>query len=126
MQPGDQVEVGQEIAEIETDKANMAYESELAGTVLELLVQENETAAVGAVIALVGEPGGARSLPHRDPVATEPTRHLRRRFLQGLPTGPARTRRARGPRLRRSLAALRRSWECTCQGCSAPGPAAGS
>ena len=63
VQPGDQVEVGQEIAEIETDKANMAYESELAGTVLELLVQENETAAVGAVIALVGEPGGSPQPP---------------------------------------------------------------
>jgi pyruvate dehydrogenase E2 component (dihydrolipoamide acetyltransferase) len=56
---GDAVEVGQEIAEIETDKANMGYEADVAGTVLEIRVAEGETAAVGAVIAVVGEAGGA-------------------------------------------------------------------
>ncbi len=57
---GDEVEVGQEIAEIETDKANMGYESDVAGTVLEILVPEGETAAVGAIIAVIGEPDAER------------------------------------------------------------------
>jgi pyruvate dehydrogenase E2 component (dihydrolipoamide acetyltransferase) len=58
-QVGDEVAVGEEIAEIETDKANMAYEADVAGTLLEILVAEGETAAVGAVIARVGDPSAA-------------------------------------------------------------------
>ncbi|HJZ35713.1 MAG TPA: dihydrolipoamide acetyltransferase family protein [Solirubrobacterales bacterium] len=54
---GDEVVVGEELVEIETDKANMGYEADVAGTLLEILVQENETAPVGAVIARIGEPG---------------------------------------------------------------------
>jgi pyruvate dehydrogenase E2 component (dihydrolipoamide acetyltransferase) len=54
---GDEVALGEELVEIETDKANMGYEADVAGTLLEILVQENETAPVGAVIARIGEPG---------------------------------------------------------------------
>src|SRR3954447_14532 len=56
-QVGDEVAVGEEIAEIETDKANMAYEADVAGTLLEIVVAEGESAEVGAVIARVGDPG---------------------------------------------------------------------
>ena len=56
-QVGDEVALGEELVEIETDKANMGYEADVAGTLLEILVQENETAPVGAVIARIGEPG---------------------------------------------------------------------
>ena len=67
---GDSVEVGQEIAEIETDKANMGFEVDVAGTVLEILVQENETAPVGATIAVIGDPDAAgRSATSAGPVA---------------------------------------------------------
>ena len=56
---GDQVEVGEELVEIETDKASMVYESDLAG-VLEILVPEGETRPVGEPIARVsGEADGA-------------------------------------------------------------------
>ncbi|MGH2939135.1 MAG: dihydrolipoamide acetyltransferase family protein [Solirubrobacterales bacterium] len=55
-QVGDEVAVGEELVEIETDKANMGYEADVAGTLLEILVQENESAPVGAVIARVGDP----------------------------------------------------------------------
>src|SRR6185295_5053218 len=58
-QVGDEVAVGEEIAEIETDKANMAYEADVAGTLLEIVVAEGETAEVGAVIARVGDPDAA-------------------------------------------------------------------
>jgi pyruvate dehydrogenase E2 component (dihydrolipoamide acetyltransferase) len=60
-QVGDEVAVGEELVEIETDKANMGYEADVAGTLLEIVVQENETAPVGAVIARIGEPGAELS-----------------------------------------------------------------
>jgi pyruvate dehydrogenase E2 component (dihydrolipoamide acetyltransferase) len=57
-QPGDNIAVGDELVEIETDKANMAYESDVAGTLNEILVQEGETVAIGTPIAMVGDDGG--------------------------------------------------------------------
>jgi pyruvate dehydrogenase E2 component (dihydrolipoamide acetyltransferase) len=52
---GDEVAVGDELVEIETDKANMVYESDLAGTVVEVLAQEGDTLPVGDPIARVGD-----------------------------------------------------------------------
>jgi pyruvate dehydrogenase E2 component (dihydrolipoamide acetyltransferase) len=52
---GDEVEKGQEIVEIETDKANMTYEADTAGTVLELVASEGDTLGLGEVIARIGE-----------------------------------------------------------------------
>ncbi|HSK49250.1 MAG TPA: dihydrolipoamide acetyltransferase family protein [Solirubrobacterales bacterium] len=54
-QVGDEVAVGEEIVEIETDKANMAYESDVAGTLVEIVAQEGETLPIGTVIARVGD-----------------------------------------------------------------------
>ena len=60
---GDRVEVGEELVEIETDKASMVYESDLAG-VLEILVPEGEARPVGEPIARVSaEASGAGSGP---------------------------------------------------------------
>ena len=50
---GEQVARGEELVEIETDKATMTYESDQAG-VLEIVAEEGSTLAVGAVIARVG------------------------------------------------------------------------
>jgi pyruvate dehydrogenase E2 component (dihydrolipoyllysine-residue acetyltransferase) len=52
---GDQVAVGDELVEIETDKANMVYESDLDGTIVEMLAQEGDTLPVGDPIARVGD-----------------------------------------------------------------------
>src|SRR5919206_184714 len=52
---GDEVAVGDELVEIETDKANMVYESDLAGTIVEVLAQEGDTLPVGETIARVGD-----------------------------------------------------------------------
>src|SRR3954470_8174057 len=52
---GDEVGVGDELVEIETDKANMVYESDLAGTIVEIVAQEGDTLPVGEPIARVGE-----------------------------------------------------------------------
>ena len=54
---GERVARGQELVEIETDKASMTYESDRDG-VLEILVGEGESVAVGVPIARVG--AGAR------------------------------------------------------------------
>jgi pyruvate dehydrogenase E2 component (dihydrolipoamide acetyltransferase) len=51
---GDEVARGEEIVEIETDKATMAYEADHDG-VLQVLVAEGETVSVGTVIATVGD-----------------------------------------------------------------------
>ncbi|HEY2142238.1 MAG TPA: dihydrolipoamide acetyltransferase family protein [Solirubrobacteraceae bacterium] len=50
---GDQVRRGEELMEIETDKATMTYESDQDG-VLEILADEGDTLAVGEPIARVG------------------------------------------------------------------------
>jgi pyruvate dehydrogenase E2 component (dihydrolipoamide acetyltransferase) len=52
---GDEVAVGDELVEIETDKANMVYESDLGGTLTEVLAQEGDTLPVGEPIARVGD-----------------------------------------------------------------------
>jgi pyruvate dehydrogenase E2 component (dihydrolipoamide acetyltransferase) len=50
---GEQVSRGQELVEIETDKANMTYESDLEG-VLQTIAAEGDTLPVGAPIARIG------------------------------------------------------------------------
>jgi pyruvate dehydrogenase E2 component (dihydrolipoamide acetyltransferase) len=58
---GDQVAVGDELVEIETDKANMVFEADVEGTLVEINAQEGDTVPLGEVIARVGEPGEAPS-----------------------------------------------------------------
>lgn len=54
---GDPVVSGEPLVEVETDKASVTYESEVEGVVLAIGVRAGESAAVGAVIAVVGQPG---------------------------------------------------------------------
>ncbi|NIP94691.1 MAG: hypothetical protein GWO24_15125, partial [Akkermansiaceae bacterium] len=56
-QVGDEVEIGDEIAEIETDKATMAMEAFDEGILSEILVEEGGTAAIGATLAILREEG---------------------------------------------------------------------
>jgi pyruvate dehydrogenase E2 component (dihydrolipoamide acetyltransferase) len=58
---GDEVKVGDELVEIETDKANMAYESDVAGTLTRVLAEEGDTLPIGAPIAVVGDDEGSTS-----------------------------------------------------------------
>jgi pyruvate dehydrogenase E2 component (dihydrolipoamide acetyltransferase) len=55
--PGDEVSLGEELVEIETDKANMVYEAPAGGTLVETLATEGDTLPIGQVIARVGEAG---------------------------------------------------------------------
>ncbi len=54
---GDKVEEGDILAEIETDKATMEFESFYEGTLLHIGVQEGETAPVDSLLAIIGEEG---------------------------------------------------------------------
>ena len=54
---GDKVESGELMAEIETDKATMDYESFNEGTVLYLGAEEGEAVPVNGILAIVGEKG---------------------------------------------------------------------
>ena len=55
---GDEVAKGDELVEIETDKATMTYEADTAGT-LAIVAQEGETLPIGQVIARIGAGGEA-------------------------------------------------------------------
>ncbi len=54
---GDVTKEGDILAEIETDKATMEFESFYEGTLLHIGVQEGETATVDALLAIIGEKG---------------------------------------------------------------------
>jgi pyruvate dehydrogenase E2 component (dihydrolipoamide acetyltransferase) len=56
-QEGDKVEEGDILAEIETDKATMEFESFYSGTLLKIGIQEGETAKVDALLAILGPEG---------------------------------------------------------------------
>jgi len=66
-QVGDLVSQGEILAEVETDKADMELEASTAGVLREIKIKEGESAAVGAVIALVDEQAAAAgATPRRD------------------------------------------------------------
>ena len=56
---GDKVSAGEVIAEIETDKATMEWESPEDGTLTEIFVEEGGKVNVGDKIAFIGEEGEA-------------------------------------------------------------------
>jgi pyruvate dehydrogenase E2 component (dihydrolipoamide acetyltransferase) len=58
---GDEVKRGDELVEIETDKANMTYEATDEGVLLEILAEEGSTLPIGEPIARIGEAGEASS-----------------------------------------------------------------
>jgi acetoin:2,6-dichlorophenolindophenol oxidoreductase subunit beta len=51
--PGDAVERGAPLVEVETDKATIVYEAETAGTLTKILVDAGETAMLGSPIATI-------------------------------------------------------------------------
>src|SRR3954470_21102696 len=57
VQPGGEVKRGEPLVEIETDKANMTYEADSDGVLVEVLAEEGETLPIGQVIARIGEAG---------------------------------------------------------------------
>ncbi len=95
---GDTVVSGEPLVEVETDKASVTYESEVDGTVLSIGVPAGDSAAVGAVIAVVGDAGEVAAA-----AAAAPARA----------TGPAKTAAASPPA----------ATSATPAGAPSPGPA---
>jgi pyruvate dehydrogenase E2 component (dihydrolipoamide acetyltransferase) len=72
---GDEVKRGDELVEIETDKANMTYESSDEGVLLEILAEEGSTLAIGEPIARIGDAGEATTnggAPKPEPAREQP------------------------------------------------------
>lgn len=59
VKPGDQVQKGDPVAELETDKVNVEINSDYTGVIVELLAEEGDDVAVGQAIAKVDESGEA-------------------------------------------------------------------
>lgn len=60
---GDTVAVDEPLLEVSTDKVDTEVPSPVAGVLEEILVQEDETAEVGAVLARIGDGSGAAASP---------------------------------------------------------------
>jgi pyruvate dehydrogenase E2 component (dihydrolipoamide acetyltransferase) len=75
-QVGDTVEVDEPLLEVSTDKVDTEIPSPVAGTVLEIIIDQDETAAVGATLATVGDSSGgmATATPAQPERAAEPER----------------------------------------------------
>jgi pyruvate dehydrogenase E2 component (dihydrolipoamide acetyltransferase) len=58
---GDTVAIDEPLVEVSTDKVDTEIPSPFAGTLTQIMVQEDETVAVGAVLAIVGEAAAAAS-----------------------------------------------------------------
>ena len=69
---GDQVEIGDEIAEIETDKATMAMEAFDEGILSEILIEEGAKAEIGATLAILRDEGEGDSVPAAPAAEPEP------------------------------------------------------
>jgi pyruvate dehydrogenase E2 component (dihydrolipoamide acetyltransferase) len=67
-QVGDTVEIGDILAEVETDKATMEMEAFDDGVITEIRVQEGEKAAIGSILAVLDGDNGAA--PAAKPEAT--------------------------------------------------------
>ena len=75
---GDSVSVDEPLVEISTDKVDTEIPSPVAGVIQQILVKEDETVAVGAVLAVVGDgassatPPAATAAPVAAPAAPAP------------------------------------------------------
>ena len=69
---GDTIAVDEPLVEVSTDKVDTEIPSPVAGVIEQILVQEDETVEVGAVLAIIGDGSGAGSAPAPAPAAAEP------------------------------------------------------
>ncbi|WP_162933861.1 biotin/lipoyl-containing protein [Actinomyces lilanjuaniae] len=91
---GDTVEVDEPLLEVATDKVDTEVPSPVSGTVLEILVAEDETAEVGTVLAVIGDPAEAGGSPSPLLLSRSPPHQRRSQAPQQAPR-PRRSRRTR-------------------------------
>ncbi|QRP61426.1 2-oxoglutarate dehydrogenase, E2 component, dihydrolipoamide succinyltransferase [Corynebacterium minutissimum] len=85
---GDTVEVDEPLLEVSTDKVDTEIPSPVAGTLLEILADEDDTVDVGAVIARVGDGSAAASekpAAKEEPKAEEPKTEAKEEKTQDKP-----------------------------------------
>src|SRR6266480_2540233 len=71
VEEGGEVKRGEPLVEIETDKANMTYEADTDGVLIEVVAKEGDTLPIGEVIARIGEEGEKPSGKSKDEGAKE-------------------------------------------------------
>ena len=95
---GDSVEVDEPLLEVATDKVDTEVPSPVAGTVLKILVPEDETVDVGTVLAIIGDPSeaspaapapAAPAASSPAPAVAEPARPVAAPAQPPAPAGPA-------------------------------------
>nr|MBA2559858.1 2-oxoglutarate dehydrogenase, E2 component, dihydrolipoamide succinyltransferase [Propionibacteriales bacterium] len=72
---GDEVAVDEPLLEVSTDKVDTEVPSPVAGTLLEIKVDEDETVEVGAVLAVIGEAGESTAGSADEDAADETADH---------------------------------------------------
>src|ERR1700704_1778712 len=78
---GDKVSMGEPLAEIDTDKATMEMQALGNGVLRKVFIQEGESAPLGQLIAIIGEPDEDISAISNQPPASAQTK-------PGAPTVP--------------------------------------
>ena len=73
VEEGGEVKRGEPLVEIETDKANMTYEADTDGTLIEVVADEGDTLPIGEVIARIGGEGEKPSGKSKDEDDAEDT-----------------------------------------------------
>jgi pyruvate dehydrogenase E2 component (dihydrolipoamide acetyltransferase) len=95
---GDTVKKGDMLAEVETDKVNIEIESFFSGTLRKILVNEGESAPIGASIAYIGAPdeplpggggGNGEAAPAAEPRAEESPAPAAPALQSAVATAPA-------------------------------------
>ena len=105
---GDQVSLGDEIAELETDKAIIPMPSVGSGMLLKIVVPEGDTVPVGQLIAVLGKPGediSASLAITAPPQSTTPAAQTAPKLARAMQ--PASTGEVRASPLAKKLAAQR-------------------
>jgi len=98
VKPGDEIHRGDVIAEIETDKATMDLEAYDSGVLEKILLNEGETAPIGATIAVLGSGSPSSTGPAPEKIQkTEQAKHTAKTEERTASSAPVETTDKRSP-----------------------------
>ena len=86
---GDEIAEGQPLVEVETAKINSELESPASGIVSHIMAAEGSLVKVGALVAVIGEPGENPPRPEPDAAPSPAGTRRRQRRRDARPTGAA-------------------------------------
>ena len=99
---GDSVEIGDILAEVETDKATMEMEAFDEGTISQILVQEGDKAAIGSVLAVLDGDDASPAAPAAAPAAEAPAAAPATTTAAATPSAPIAPQGSDGSRIKSS------------------------